>query len=356
MPNWYPIKLSFHVRTYAFGERLIPEHLGKTGVPDGVVAETWEISDYQTARATVTNGEFAGQPFHDLTLAHPDEIVGQGWRGPHFPLLGKFLDASHRLPVHLHADDETAARIYNESNGKTEAWHILWAAPNASILAGIKPGVTRDQLIAAFKSQDYDAVMPRYPIDAGDTVYVPGCILHSFGPDTLIFEIQQTSDLGVTVMPEDLYGNRYTDAEWDRNIEQTLTELKTNFMPVPNSGLARQSGANTYRVGCAGPHFALERWTLQEPHHEPAHPDRCLTISNVGNPIRISFASGEETLGRAESCVIPAALGEFTITPDGTGDLIVCYVPDLQRDIVQPLRDAGYSGEVIRKLGEVSIG
>jgi mannose-6-phosphate isomerase len=353
--DWYPIKLSFHVRTYAFGERLIPEHLGKTGVPEGIVAETWEISDYRDARATVTNGSLAGQPFHELTLAHPDEIVGLGWRGPHFPLLGKFLDASHRLPVHLHADDETAARIYNEPNGKTEAWHILWAGRDASILTGIKPGVTRDQLIAAFKNQDYDAVMPRYPIAAGDTVYVPGCILHSFGPDTLIFEIQQTSDLGVTVMPEDLYGNRYTDAEWDQNIEQTLTELKTDFMPVPNPGLARQSGANTYLVGCASHHFALERWSLREPHREPSHVDRCLMISNVGDPIRIAYATGEESLGRGMSCVIPAALGEFTITPDALGDLIVCYVPNLQRDIVQPLHDAGYEDEVIQKLGEVAI-
>lgn len=353
MPRWYPIKLTYHVRTYAFGERLIPEHLGKSDVPEGVVAETWEISDYRDARATVRNGEFAGQPFHDLTLTYPDEIVGQSWRGPHFPMLGKFLDASHRLPVHLHADDETAARLYGEPNGKTEAWHILWAAPDASILAGIKPGVTRADLIAAFKSQNYDTVMPRYPIAAGDTVYVPGCILHSFGPDTLIFEIQQTSDLGVTVMPEDLYGNRYSEEVWDQHIEQTLTELKTDFMPKPNPGLARASGVNSYRVGCAGPYFALERWALQEPHQEPAHLDRCLTISNVGAPVAIRYAGGEETLDRAESCVIPAALGEFTIVPEVSADLVVCFVPDLQRDIIEPLRSAGHSDEAIASLGEV---
>src|SRR5215212_10747351 len=218
--QWYPLKLTFHVRSYAFGERLIPERLGKSGVPDGVVAETWEVSDYRDAGATITNGELAGQQFHDLTLAHPDEIVGQGWRGPHFPLLGKFLDASHRLPVHLHADDETAARLHNEPNGKSEAWHILWAAPDATILAGIKPGVPRDALITAFKAQDYDTVMPRYPIAAGDTVYVPGGILHSFGPDTLIFEIQQTSDLAQNVMPVDLLGNQYPEEQWDANIAQ----------------------------------------------------------------------------------------------------------------------------------------
>ena len=58
--NSYPLKLTYHVRSYAFGERLIPEMLGKTDVPDGTIAETWEISDYREARATVTNGEYAG--------------------------------------------------------------------------------------------------------------------------------------------------------------------------------------------------------------------------------------------------------------------------------------------------------
>ena len=334
MPTWYPLKLTFHVRTYAFGARLIPERLGKTGVPEGIVAETWEISDHRDTRATITNGDLAGQPFHEVVMAHPDAVVGEGWRGPHFPLLAKFLDASHRLPVHLHADDETAARLYGEPHGKTEAWHILWAAPGASILAGVKPGVTRDDLVAAFKAQDYDAVMPRHPIQAGDTVYVPGGILHSFGPDTLIFEIQQTSDLGRHVMPVDLYGRPLTEEEWDAGIAATLAELKTDYQPRPHPGLARQAGGNRYVLGCAGPYFALTRWALTEPHHEPAHPDRCLTISNVGAPVRIDYAGGSETLGRAESCVIPAALGAFTVSPDSAADLIVCYVPDRNRDVV----------------------
>ncbi len=353
MATWYPLKLTFHVRSYVFGERLIPEQLGKTGVPDGVVAETWEISDERNTRATITNGEFAGRLLHDVTLEHPDEVVGPGWRGPHFPLLAKFLDASHMLPVHLHADDETARRVHGEPNGKTEAWHILWAAPGASILAGIKTGQTRDDLIAAFKAQDYDAVMPRYPIQAGDTVYVPGGILHSFGPDTLIFEIQQTSDLAQNVMPVDLYGIRLTEERWEANIAATLAELKTDFMPRPNPGLAYAQGGNRFVVGCAGPHFALERWSLREAYEEPTGGSRCLTVSNVGDGVRIEHRNGSESLARAESCVLPAALAPFTIIPTRTADLIVCSVPDLDRDIVRPLRGAGYRDEQIISLGEV---
>ena len=351
----YPIKLSYHVRSYYFGGRLIPEKLGKRDVPEGRVAETWEVSDYRDAPALVTNGPYAGRKLRDLVEEFPDELVGEGWRGPHFPLLEKFLDASRMLPVHLHPDDETARRRHGEPHGKTEAWHVLWAAEGATILAGVKPGLSRDELFAAFKRRDYDSVMPRREVRAGDTVYVPGGIVHTFGPGTLIFEVQQTSDLGRFVMPDDLYGNRLDEAEWDANINATLDELNTGYLPKPTPGFVLQDIPNRRAICAAGPHFALERWRLARPHAEPSHPVRCLTLSNVGGPVSIEHAGGVERLDRAESCVLPAAIGEARIVPEGEASLVACYVPDLERDVVAPLRAAGYGDEEIRALGEPGV-
>ena len=119
-------------------------------------------------------------------------------------------------------------------------------------------------------------------------------------------------------------------------------------------------------VGCAGPHFALERWTLFAPHTERVLRRRCLTLSNVGNPVRLDYQSGTETLARGESCILPAALGEVTITPsdagevpqlaaDGAASLVVCYVPELATDIVARLRTAGHTDAAIATLGEVPL-
>jgi mannose-6-phosphate isomerase len=45
-----------------------------------------------------------------------------------------------------------------------------------------------------------------------------------------------------------------------------------------------------------------------------------------------------------------------TMSPTGDrADLIACYLPDLQRDIVEPLRAANHSDEAIRALGEVAV-
>jgi mannose-6-phosphate isomerase len=44
--------------------------------------------------------------------------------------------------------------------------------------------------------------------------------------------------------------------------------------------------------------------------------------------------------------IVPGAAGEAS--------LVACYVPDLRRDVIAPLREAGYSDEEIRALGEVA--
>lgn len=97
---------------------------------------------------------------------------------------------------------------------------------------------------------------------------------------------------------------------------------------------------------------------LTEPHIEPDRPWRCLTLSNVGTPVQIEYRGGSETLATGESCIIPAALSGVRIVPaqpDGKASLIACYVPDLERDIVMPLKKMGHSDEEIRALGEVGI-
>ena len=71
----------------------------------------------------------------------------------------------------------------------------------------------------------------------------------------------------------------------------------------------------------------------------------------------LEHEGGSESLERAESCILPAAIGEVRVVPDGGGEagLLAGYVPDLEQDIIAPLREAGYSDEEIRALGEVNF-
>jgi mannose-6-phosphate isomerase len=51
-------------------------------------------------------------------------------------------------------------------------------------------------------------------------------------------------------------------------------------------------------------------------------------------------------------------MGEARVVPSEAADeaiLVACYVPDLERDVVGHLREAGYSDEEIRALGEIVV-
>ena len=354
--DWYPIRLTTPTRDYAFGERMIVDRLHKRGLPAaGRIAETWEVSAFPGSMGSVTNGRHRGQTLQDLTDAFPAELVGAGWAGGRFPLLAKFLDATNMLPVHLHAGDVVARERFGEPNGKTEAWHILDCADDATVLVGLQAGLNREDLLDALREERWDDVLHRYPIAPGETVYVPGGTLHSFGPDAVVFEIQQTSDLGVTAMRDDIFGEPKSTQQREADLAELLRDIDIVPQPRPIHGLTRYEGPVRIVVGCAGTHFALERWNLAVPYTVPSRPDRCLTLTNLGEAVAITWGGGVEVLGTAESCVIPAAMPGFTLVPDGKAVVLACFVPTFPRDIVEPLRVAGYRDDEIATLGDVTF-
>ncbi|MEU6665590.1 class I mannose-6-phosphate isomerase [Streptomyces sp. NPDC046727] len=350
--EWYPLRLTTPVRQHVFGGRVLADRWGRAGLPDGPVAETWEVSDVDGEVATVTAGPLAEHSLRRLVEEYPQELVGRGWRGARFPVLTKLIDATGMLPVHLHADDETARRLEGEPNGKTEAWHILEAAPGATALAGTQPGVDRDRLRRALVAQDFDAVLRRLPVRAGQTLYVPGGTLHSFGPGTVVYEIEQTSDIQQHAMRHRMEdGSPIADGEWRANIERLLEEWRPEPRPDFRSGLGVPVDDGVERtVLCAGRHFALERWragTAAPLIHRFA---TAMVLTNAGLPVTVDTPAGGERLARAESLLLPAALGRMRI--EGPADVLLGYLPDLDTDIRTPLLAAGHGMDAIAALGE----
>jgi mannose-6-phosphate isomerase len=349
--QWYPLRLTAPARPLVFGGHAITRRLGRAGLPDHVVAETWECSDVDGNGSEVTNGPLAGRSLREVVADHPEELVGAGWSGERFPVLTKFIDASGTLPVHLHADDRAAQRFEGQPNGKTEAWHILDAAPGATALCGVKDGVTRDRLRRALLDQDFDAVLRRLPVRAGETIYVPGGTLHSFGPDTLVYEIEQTSDVQQHAMRWQMQdGAPVPEQQWRSNLDALMQQVDLEPRPEFGPGLRIPVGDGVERVLlCAGPYFALERWTAGTV--EPVrHSFRTAQIlSNLGAPVRVGYPGGVEELGRAQTLLLPAALGSVRI--DGPADVLFGHLPDLRRDVLDPLTGAGYPPAVIAGLG-----
>ncbi|ORM81197.1 mannose-6-phosphate isomerase [Mixta gaviniae] len=346
----YPLKLTTPLATHIFGGQRIRQQLGKAGLPESRIAETWEISDVDGMIASVTNGELAGKSLRELTERYPDELVAPGWRGPHFPLLSKFIDGTGMLPVHLHANDALAQQLEQQPNGKTEAGIFSGRPPDATCLLGVREGVDNAQLKAALLAEEYDSVMYRVPVKTGDIFYVPGGLLHSFGPDTLIYEIEQTSNIQQHAMPwkmED--GTRLSREEQEKNIDALLEELRPELRCAPQRGLTLEEKDLTRQFCCAGPYFALERWRFSQPQRFSF--DSARILSNLGEPLTVEANGVSVALGRAESLLLPAALEEVTLRD--AGELLIGYVPDLASEVIAPLRQAGYDETQIAHLGDL---
>ncbi|MFE6194787.1 type I phosphomannose isomerase catalytic subunit [Streptomyces sp. NPDC057838] len=351
--DWHPLRLTTPVKQHVFGGRAIAERLGRTGLPAGPVAETWEVSDVDGDASTVVDGPLAGRTLRQLMAGHPEELLGPRLPpGPRFPLLTKFIDGTGPLPVHLHADDDTARRLEGEPHGKTEAWHILDAVPGATALVGVRPGVDRTTLHRALLAQDFDAVMRRLPVRAGETIHIPGGTLHSFGPGTLVYEIEQTSDIQQHAMRTRMEdGSPVPDEEWHANLESLLDEWRPEHRPHFHPGLTLHAGDDVRRtILCASPYFALERWTAGTRAPLRHAFSTALILTNAGAPVTVTSGPWTGRLDRARTLLLPAALGEVRI--EGPADVLLGHVPDLQRDVRAPLLDAGYGPDAIAALGE----
>jgi len=267
---------------------------GKPIPPGKRIGESWEISDRDDAQSVVANGPLAGQTLHQLIQRFGVQLLGSNCvNATRFPLLIKLLDARERLSLQVHPPAAVAASLGGEP--KTEMWYILEAIPDAHLIAGLKRGVTRQQFEAAIRQEPppLAGLIHRFPVRAGDVLFLPSGRLHALDAGVVIAEIQQNSN------------TTYRVYDWGRvgrtlHIEQSLASIDfTDFEP-PLTPLP---------VNCA--HFHVEK--LELPDNTTGHCDG--TSFHVLGCMAGSVGIGEERLNVGEFALLPAALGKYTLKP-----------------------------------------
>jgi mannose-6-phosphate isomerase len=110
------------------------------------------------------------------------------WLGPDRTdtgVLVKLLDAGQRLPLHAHPDRRFAHEHLASPYGKTEAWVIVEAVPDAYVHLGFARDVAPEELagwVAGQRTEEMLAATNRVPIRAGDAVLCPAGLPHAIGP------------------------------------------------------------------------------------------------------------------------------------------------------------------------------
>ena len=108
-------------------------------------------------------------------------------------LLLKLLFTSQPLSIQVHPDDAFAHSM-GLPNGKTEAWYVLSAAPEAKVALGLSRRLTPQQLREAIDDGSISDLVVWHAVSAGDAIFVPAGTIHAIGAGLVIAELQQRSD------------------------------------------------------------------------------------------------------------------------------------------------------------------
>lgn len=144
-----------------------------------------------------------GRQLADAVAADPEWWLGErhvGLHGPDPAILVKLLDAGQRLPLHAHPDRRFAAAHLASPYGKTEAWVVVNAEPEAVVHLGFARDVTPAELarwVAEQRIGEMLAATNRIPVAAGDAVLCPAGVPHAIGAGVLLVEVQEPTDFSV---------------------------------------------------------------------------------------------------------------------------------------------------------------
>lgn len=176
-----------------WGGRGLEAKLGRTLAEGKVIGESWELVDREGEQSIVVGGAHAGKTIRELLESSAADILGPGRDGSQpFPILIKWLDCQDRLSLQVHPPAEIASSLGGEP--KTENWYIAECDDGASLIVGLKKGVTREQFTQALADNLVEGCVHRIPVKAGDSILVESGRMHAIDAGNLILEIQQNSD------------------------------------------------------------------------------------------------------------------------------------------------------------------
>ena len=154
--------------------------------------EYWTVSAHESGDCLVRGGTYDGLHLSQLWSDHK-EIFGVETDGD-FPFIVKVIDARDPLSIQVHPDNEYASKTENGASGKTECWYVMDCDRDASIIIGHKAG-SRQEAAQMIEEGRWDDLLREIPVKKGDFFQITPGTVHAIKQNTMIMEIQQSSDV-----------------------------------------------------------------------------------------------------------------------------------------------------------------
>jgi mannose-6-phosphate isomerase class I len=287
--------------------------------------------------------DFGGVEFEtpslNLVFSKPEELLGETIRrrfGDEFPIRFDFLDTmgGGNLSLQVHPSKEYIREHFGMQYTQDESYYILDALEDGEVYLGFKKNIEPEALINDLKvSQetgefDADKFVNRWPAKKHDHFLIPAGTIHCSGANTMVLEISATpyiftfklwdwGRMGLDGKPRAINIDRGQSVlKWDYDTEW-VSENLINRVERINEG----DGWIEERTGLHESEFIETRrhWFSQKVYHNTKG------NLNVLNLIEGSEAVVESPGGKfepfivhyAETFIVPAGVGEYTITPSG---------------------------------------
>ncbi len=279
-------------------------------------------------------------PSINLVFYSPEVLLGKRVYerfGAEFPIRFDFLDTmgGGNLSLQVHPTKEYIKAHFNMAYTQDESYYILDAGENAVVYLGIKNATEPEKMINALTAAqeegipfEADEFVPSWPVKKHDHVLIPAGTVHCSGKDSMVLEISATpyiftfklwdwGRLGMDGKPRPIniaHGKKVID--WSRREQWTKDNLINNVEVVRKTEEVTEE-----RTGLHPLEFIETRrhWFTKPVRHHTRNNLNVVCLVE-GQQIIIESPTGNFepfTVNYAETFIVPAAVGAYTIRPYG---------------------------------------
>jgi mannose-6-phosphate isomerase class I len=285
-------------------------------------------------------------PALDVVLMHPRALLGEAIEsrfGAEFPIRFDFLDTMDggNLSLQVHPRVEYIREAFGMKYTQDESYYILDAKEDACVYLGLREdtnatAMLRDLSLAQESETanfDVERYVNKFPAAKHDHFLIPAGTVHCSGRNSMVLEISATpfiftfklwdwARLGLNGWPRPIHlEHGAANICWDRRTEWVKRNLINRIEEV-----ARGEGWREERTGLHELEFIETRrhwFTGVVPHDTQG----TLNVLNLvaGDCVIVESPAGAFEpfeVHYAETFIVPAAVGPYTIRPSGSSSAI----------------------------------
>jgi mannose-6-phosphate isomerase class I len=277
-------------------------------------------------------------PSINLVFCQPVELLGHDVHarfGDEFPIRFDFLDTMDggNLSLQVHPTTEYIQEKFGMPYTQDESYYMVDAGNDASVYLGLKEGINPGNMIRDLKQAEKNEVLfndtkyiQNWPARKHDHFLIPGGTVHCSGKNSLVLEISSTPYIftfklwdwgrkGLDGKPRPINITHGTKViQWERTTGWTREQLINQITKI-----AEGDGWIEERTGLHYTEFIETRrhWFTKKVLHNTHDSVNVLNLVEGKEAIVESPGNAFEpfVVNYAETFIIPAIVGEYTIRP-----------------------------------------